>query len=80
MTLIHNSLQLIGPPSPPPKKCTVGTFYFKFVYNVFMVTDMTLENVAQCHVCMYTNVCALAQLVLLCCAMLLTHNILYLGC
>lgn len=43
-----------------------------------MMTDI-LENVAQCHVCVYVimYVCALAQLVLLCCAMLLTHNVLF---
>jgi hypothetical protein len=59
-----------------------------------MMTVITiLENVGQryvvcvcvcvcMYVCMYvcTYVCALAQLVLLCCAMLLTHNVLYILC
>jgi hypothetical protein len=65
----------------PPPKCKVSTFCCKFIYNVFMMTDI-LENVAQCHVCVYVYmyVCALGQLVLFCCAMLLTHNVLCMLC
>ena len=57
MTLIHNSLQFVGPPAPPPQ-CTVGTLHYKFIYNAFMMTDITiLENVAQRHVCVCMYVC-----------------------